>query len=185
MKNYRNRLFLANHGKRSAPWEIEHEEDPDEVMDDEELSKYFGRYAPSGFFFMPKMPKPVGRSWGLFGKRNGGRYGPSIQILNRPNGFMLPSIPGKRSSPEVFMRPNGFLLPSKASGSYLAMHRRNPNGFNFPLGKRSEAPAAEEDFIDESAKRDFDPLDFDGEADFFGQRGKRSSVKDEDRRSSP
>lgn len=64
MKNYKNRLFLANHGKRSVPVEedsVYFEEDNnnngDEILDEEELARFFA--VPNGFFFSPK---PIGRS---------------------------------------------------------------------------------------------------------------------------
>merc|ERR1711963_1259260 len=115
MKNYKNRLFLANHGKRSVFMEEPVDFEDNSEVDDEMLNNVF--YSnPNSFFFVPK-------------KR----------------GY------GKR----------GALLVG-----------RNPNGFNFPMGKRS---------ADVDEKRAKFELDLDDEAgNFFGQRGKRSNDSEED-----
>ena len=108
MKNYKNRLFLANHGKKRSVGDdsmiVQDESVSDDILTDEELSEIFAM--PTGFFFQPK---PIGRS---FFKRG------------NPNGFNLPMM-GKRGN------PNGFNLP-------ILGKRGNPNGFNLPIlgGKR-------------------------------------------------
>lgn len=158
MKNYKNRLFLANHGKRSVPM-MEASEgdfepvDEEEVLDDEELAQFFA--VPNGFFFSPKPMR-------AFFKRN------ANPILMRPNGMMM-AMKGKRAN-QIFVRPNGFLFPK--NGKRGGVMKLNPNGFNFPMGGKRwywELPGAEE-------KRAFD-LDIDDEAgNFFGHRGKRYST---------
>ena len=165
MKNFRNRLFLANHGKRSIYYEPSEDDaaddvedvpaliDDDEILDEEELSKYFSNSAPTGFFLMPRAS--------LFEKR-----ATHPKLLARPNGFMFPTQ-GKRAG-KIFVRPNGFLFPSKGKRGWQAL-RRNPNGFNFPIG--SKRTNSFQDFMRSLVEKR--SLEFDLDADFFGQRGKR------------
>ena len=76
MKNYKNRLFLANHGKRSIamdePSDLEEFIDPS--LDEEMLSKLFFS-APNSFFFLPK---PMGRG---FNSKRGGNFQVEFLIL--------------------------------------------------------------------------------------------------------
>jgi len=160
MKNYKNRLFLANHGKRSIamdePSDLEEFIDPS--LDEEMLSKLFFS-APNSFFFLPK---PMGRG---FNSKRGGNF----QALSRPNGFMFPSMKGKRNM-EIYVRPNGFLFPKGGKRAASLMVGRNPNGFNFPMGKRYPY----EELLGSMVQKRAFQLDLDDEAgNFFGQRGKR------------
>lgn len=156
MKNYKNRLFLANHGKRSVPMEVTESDmesiDDEEILDDEELAQFFA--VPNGFFFSPKLMRAS-----LF-KRN------SNPILMRPNSMMM-AMKGKRGNQQIFVRPNGFLFPKNGKRSNFM--KLNPNGFNFPMGGKRfywEMPSEE--------KRAAFDLDIDDEAgNFFGHRGKR------------
>merc|ERR1711963_1118636 len=52
MKNYKNRLFLANHGKRSVvdPLEGLEEADDDDVMTSEEMNEFKFSTHPNSFF---------------------------------------------------------------------------------------------------------------------------------------
>merc|ERR1711963_1201765 len=139
MKNYKNRLFLANHGKRSVVEPMEGVEDfEDEDIDD--MAEF--KVSPNSFFFLPM---PIGRS---YNKRGG-------LALPRPNGFMFPVGRrasygmSKRSAGQKMLRnPNGFNFP--VGKRYLI----NPNGFNFPMPKRS-APELDLDgnFFGQRGKR--------------------------------
>merc|ERR1711997_1262065 len=125
MKNYKNRLFLANHGKRSIVEPLEGVEDSDD--DSEEMSEFKFSTAPNSFFFLPM---PIGRSSGFY-KRAG-------TALPRPNGFMFPvgrRAYGKRSAGQKIMR--------------------NPNGFNFPNMPKRSAPELDLDgnFFGQRGKR--------------------------------
>merc|ERR1712088_1159395 len=91
MKNYKNRLFLANHGKRSIVEPLEGVEDSDD--DSEEMAEFKFSTAPNGFMF------PVGRR--AYGKRSAGQ-----KIMRNPNGFNFPM--GKR----YLINPNGFNFPN-------------------------------------------------------------------------
>merc|ERR1712029_1267895 len=107
MKNYKNRLFLANHGKRSVVEPMEGVEDfEDEDIDD--MAEF--KVSPNSFFFLPM---PIGRS---YNKRGG-------LALPRPNGFMFPV--GRRAS---------YGMSKRYAGQKMLI---NPNGFNFPMPKRS------------------------------------------------
>jgi len=165
INSLKKNLFLANHGKRSA----EEPEERDEVVSEEDLELYFNS-APTGFFFMPK---PFGRSlW-----KRASDYRPN------PNGFMFPTA-GKRGSGEIFVRPNGFLFPRALKS--LDFQPRNPNGFNFPMGKRgnpngfnfpmSGKRGNPNGFNFPMGKRaDYFDMDMDSDAgNFLGSRGKRS-----------
>jgi len=140
MKNYKNRLFLANHGKRSIVEPLEGVEDSDD--DSEEMSEFKFSTAPNSFFFLPM---PIGRSSGFY-KRAG-------TALPRPNGFMFPvgrRAYGKRSAGQKMMRnPNGFNFPM--GKRYLI----NPNGFNFPNMPKRSAPELDLDgnFFGQRGKR--------------------------------
>merc|ERR1712012_1331166 len=135
MKNYKNRLFLANHGKRSVVEPMEGVEDfEDEDIDD--MAEF--KVSPNGFMF------PVGRraSYGM-SKRSAGQ-----KMLRNPNGFNFPV--GKR------FNPNGSNFP--VGKRYLI----NPNGFNFPMPKRS-APELDLDgnFFGQRGKRSSQETDAD------------------------
>jgi hypothetical protein len=140
MKNYKNRLFLANHGKRSIVEPLEGVEDSDD--DSEEMAEFKFSTAPNSFFFLPM---PIGRSSGFY-KRAG-------TALPRPNGFMFPvgrRAYGKRSAGQKMMRnPNGFNFPM--GKRYLT----NPNGFNFPSMPKRSAPELDLDgnFFGQRGKR--------------------------------
>jgi len=151
MKNYKNRLFLANHGKKRSVGDdsmiVQDESVSDDILTDEELSEIFAM--PTGFFFQPK---PIGRSFFKRGNPNGFNL-PMMGKRGNPNGFNLPMmgkrgnpngfnllIKGKRGNPNGFNllikgkrgNPNGFNLPMMLEGK-----RGNPNGFNLPMmGKR-------------------------------------------------
>merc|ERR1711936_60609 len=54
MKNYKNRLFLANHGKRSIVEPLEGiEEADDDDMTSEEMDNFKFSTHPNSFFFLP------------------------------------------------------------------------------------------------------------------------------------
>jgi len=118
MKNYKNRLFLANHGKRSVIEPSEGiEEADDDIMTSEELSELTFSTHPNSFFFLP-MPA----------------YKRASNQFPRPNGFMFP-VGVRRAlgmnKRAVRLNPNGFNFP--IGKRYLI----NPNGFNFPMPKRA------------------------------------------------
>jgi len=146
MKNYKNRLFLANHGKRSVIEPNEGIEEDDDIMTSEELNELTFSTHPNSFFFLP-MP---------MGKRANNQF-------PRPNGFMFP-VGVRRAlgmnKRAVRMNPNGFNFP--IGKRYLM----NPNGFNFPMPKRA-APELDLDgnFFGQRGKR----------YTFTAARGKRES----------
>merc|ERR1711963_938569 len=116
MKNYKNRLFLANHGKRSVVEPMEGVEDfEDEGVDD--MAEF--KVSPNSFFFLPM---PIGRS---YNKRGG-------LALPRPNGFMFPVGRrasygmSKRSAPELDLDGNFFGQRGKRYTFTAARGKREP-----------------------------------------------------------
>jgi len=151
MKNYKNRLFLANHGKRSVVEPLEGlEEADDDDMTSEEMDNFKFSTHPNSFFFLP-MPM----------------YKRAANQFPRPNGFMFPvgtrrafGMSKRAFGQKVMRNPNGFNFP--IGKRYLV----NPNGFNFPIPKRA-APELDLDgnFFGQRGKR----------YTFTAARGKRES----------
>jgi len=139
MKNYKNRLFLANHGKRSVVEPLEGlEEADDDDMTSEEMDNFKFSTHPNSFFFLP-MPM----------------YKRAANQFPRPNGFMFPvgtrrafGMSKRAFGQKVMRNPNGFNFP--IGKRYLV----NPNGFNFPIPKRA-APELDLDgnFFGQRGKR--------------------------------
>jgi len=149
MKNYKNRLFLANHGKRSVVAPLEEESAEEDYLTSEEMKEFKFSTAPNSFFFLPM---PIGRSSGFYKRAGNNR----IQPLSRPNGFMFPV--GRRA----------FGMDKRSAGQKML---RNPNGFNFPMGKRYYVSNPNGFNFPMSGKRAAPELDLDG--NFYGNRGKR------------
>merc|ERR1712241_279107 len=112
MKNYKNRLFLANHGKRSVIEPSEGiEEADDDIMTSEELSELTFSTHPNSFFFLPmpaykrasnQFPRPNGFMFPVGVRRALGMNKRAVRL--NPNGFNFPI--GKRSAPELDLDGN-------------------------------------------------------------------------------
>merc|ERR1712223_1065330 len=116
MKNYKNRLFLANHGKRSVIEPSEGiEEADDDIMTSEELSELTFSTHPNSFFFLP-MPA-YKRASNQFPNPNGFIFPIGKRYLINPNGFNFP-MP-KRAAPELDLDGNFYGNRGKRRLNYL------------------------------------------------------------------
>merc|ERR1719189_2827682 len=126
MKNYKNRLFLANHGKRSVVAPLEEESAEEDYLTSEEMKEFKFSTAPNSFFFLPM---PIGRSSGFYKRAGNNR----IQPLSRPNGFNFP-MSGKRAAPELDL-----------DGNFYGNRGKRYTTFTAARGKRAVDSSAEDD----------------------------------------
>lgn len=100
-----NFLFVASHGKRSAPDDDALEEDDDTYL---RAQRYFINRPNSMIFYKPSGPE--------LGKRSGDLF-----YLPRPNNFLSP-MKGKR-----FRSPNSFNFPLLSAQEWLMANEMNSN----------------------------------------------------------